>query len=80
MNDVDGRHFLDQMLPHLDAHQTRLTTEQLAEADSRIRPPLVPTTVCIWGEVNAAQYGYERATHWWYFHRPRVVDESWRAY
>src|SRR5687767_1241951 len=80
LNDVDGRHILDQILPSLDADQRELATTRLARIDSIIRPHLVPTDACVWGTANEAKYEYERARHWWYYHRPRAVDDLWRDY
>jgi len=54
-----------------------LMIERLGRTDSLIRPHLVPTAKCIWGEDNERRYGYSRDRDWWYYHRPRVVDETW---
>jgi hypothetical protein len=78
LNDVDGRHILAAMLPSLDSELHDLAVTQLARIDSIIRPHLVPTSVCIWGSDNEAKYGYDRERHWWYYHRPRIVDRLWR--
>ena len=80
LNDVDGRHILHLMLPDLTDEQRVLATRRLAAADNQIRPHLVRTTECIWGVENEQRYKYDEATHWWYYHRPRTVDESWRSF
>ena len=77
---MDGRHILAGRLPHLDAQQRREAEERLARADALIRPHLVATAECICGEENALKYGYTRDRDWWYYHRPGVVDETWRDF
>ena len=64
------------MLPHLDAEQRRDAEDRLAEADALIRPHVIPTAQCIWGDENARKHGYTRDRDWWYYHRPRVVDDT----
>ena len=78
LNDMDGRSMLADMIPHLDPQQQSEARERVAEADARIRPHLNPTASYIWGEENAQKYGYSRDRHWWYYHRPRVIDATWR--
>ena len=78
LNDADGRHILAEMLPDLSPEQRELAAARLAAADATIRPHLTPTRECLWGTENERRHGYRRGAHWWYYHRPRVVDESWR--
>ena len=80
LNDMDARRILADMLPHLDPQQRQEAEECLAEADSLIKPHLIPTEQCIWGDENAQQYGYSRDRDWWYYHRPPVVDQTWRNF
>ena len=48
------------MLPHLDAEQRRDAEDRLAEADALIRPHVIPTAQCIWGDENARKHVYTR--------------------
>jgi hypothetical protein len=78
LNDVDGRQILAEALAIAPPDERKSTEARVASADHLIRSHLLPTQACIWGDENAAKYGYDRARDLWYFHRPRVVDSSWR--
>jgi hypothetical protein len=78
LNDMDGRAILEELLPHLEASERAEAQRRLARADARLRTQLIPTSGCIWGEENARKHGYSRERDWWYYHRPRVVDDTWR--
>jgi hypothetical protein len=77
LNDMDGRHVLEKMLPHLDPAQRSEADKRLAEADGLIRGHLIATRGCLWGEENARKHEYSRDRHWWYYHRPKTVDTTW---
>ena len=80
LNDMDGRRILEEALAIAPPAERELWSARLAAADRRIREHLVATKECIWGEENARKYGYIREQDWWYFHRPRVVEPTWRAF
>lgn len=80
LNDADGRRILPEALAVAPAAARREWEPRVLAADARLRPHLVPTTECLWGEQKAAQHGYSRERDWWYYHRPRVVDASWRTF
>lgn len=78
LNDMDGRRILEEALAFVEPDQAETVMERIRTADTRILVHLVPTAGCIWGEENARKHGYSRDRDWWYYHRPRVVDETWR--
>lgn len=80
LNDMDGRCILAEMLPNLAPDQQHEAASRIATADALIRPHLISTAGCIWGSENERRHGYTRDFHWWYYHRPSTVDESWRDF
>jgi hypothetical protein len=80
LNDMDGRRILAEALAVAPMEERRRWESRVAVADAAVRRHLVPTTECLWGAANAAKYAYSRDREWWYFHRPRVVDASWRTF
>jgi hypothetical protein len=80
LNDVDGRHIIFEMMPDLSPDQRAEAEDRVGAADSMLRLNLIPTNECLWGLENDVRHGYSRAVHWWYYHRPRLVDESWRNF
>lgn len=80
LNDMDGRRILAEALEVAAPDERALWEPRVAAADERVRAHLVPTEECLWGEENAAKYGYSRDRDWWYYHRPHTVDDSWRTF
>ena len=80
LNDVDGRHTLAEMLADLSSDQRSQADARIATADTLMRPHLLRTESCLWGEENERTHSYRRELHWWYYHRPRIVDETWRDF
>ena len=80
LNDMDGRHVLWKMLPELSSEEQARAHSRVAAADAVIRPHLTPTKGCLWGTENERKYGYRRDTHWWYYHRPNIVEDGWRDF
>lgn len=70
LNDMDGRRILEEALAIASSPERARWVERVRIADERIRPHLVPTEECIWGEANAEKYGYSRVRDWWHCHRP----------
>jgi len=75
LNEMDGRRILHDVLEAAPDGEFVEWRNRVSKADDLVRPHLVPTRECIWGERNAATHGYDRDRHWWYFHRPRVDDD-----
>jgi hypothetical protein len=80
LNDMDGRRILEEALQVALPEERSQWVERVRVADDRIRPHLVPTSACIWGDDNAAQHDYSRERDWWYYHRPQKVAPSWRSF
>ena len=80
LNDMDGRRILEEAMAAAPPAERSAWAERVRVADETIRRHLVPTASCLWGEENAAKHGYSRDVDWWYYHRPIVVGESWRAF
>jgi hypothetical protein len=80
LNDMDGRRILEEALQVAPAEEQAQWVGRVRIADERIRAKLVPTSECLWGEENAARYGYSREHDWWYYHRPQNVEQSWRSF
>lgn len=80
LNDMDGRRILAEALAVASPAERQRWEARVRAADDRVRPHLVPTAKCLWGEENAARYGYTRERDWWYYHRPRAVEAHWRTY
>lgn len=80
LNDMDGRHILEEALAAAPPAERSAWSARVRLADVTIRRHLVPTASCIWGEENAVKHGYTRDSDWWYYHRPKVVDASWRTF
>jgi hypothetical protein len=77
LNDIDGRRILRQCmeLPGVTGEYAA----RIADADRRFIAATRPTSLCVWGEENAKNYGYTPEVDWFYFRCPRVNDGSWEA-
>lgn len=80
LNDVDGRQLLEDVLPVSEPALRSEYVERIVAADHLILKFLIPTSECLWGKANAVKYGYARDRNWWYYHRPRAVDSTWRTF
>jgi hypothetical protein len=77
LNDMDSRCILEEALMIAPAELANKFRKRVADADQRVQAYLEETDDCIWGAEVAAKRGYTREGEWWYFHRPRNIDESW---
>jgi len=77
LNDMDGRRILAEALEVASPEERAKFAARVDMADERLRPHLQPSVRCIWGEDVAAKRGWTPEKAWWYFHRPRLVDDSW---
>jgi hypothetical protein len=71
LKDMDGRRILEEALNTAPPEELETWLPRVRAADERIRPHLVPCEECLWGDDNAAKYGYTREHHWWYYPRPK---------
>jgi hypothetical protein len=70
LNDMDGRHVLEEALNVAPVNERSRFADRVRRADDEIRRYLVATDECIWGAENAKIYGYSRERDWWYYHQP----------
>jgi hypothetical protein len=71
LNDVDGRELIAAVVHAVPAALTPTLRRKLTAADNRARAALEPHPRCLWGDRMARSHGWEPATRWWYFTRPR---------
>lgn len=71
LNDMDGRRILEEALQVASTEDSSLWAARVQAADEKIRPHLIPSDECIWGDDNARKCGYSREHDWWYYHEPR---------
>ncbi|MCA8954316.1 MAG: hypothetical protein KDE27_32710 [Planctomycetes bacterium] len=67
LNDLDGRRLLHDAMAHAAADEQQLVGARIAAADGRFRAATVATEICQWGTEVAAESGYDRGEHWWYW-------------
>ena len=77
LNDVDGRRILRECLEQITKGDLTEILDRLAIADKRFKQATIPITECIWGSEMAVQQGYSPAEDWYYYRRPKVLDNSW---
>ena len=80
LNDMDGRDILAAALAVAPRREREAFLARVQAADARIRACLVPTRECLSGAETAGKCAYDREQSWWYFHRPAVLDASWRTF
>lgn len=79
LNDMHRRRILQEAIAAAPTGQQEDYAIRLFEIDSYLLPHLIPTTSCICGMEEALIHDYSPHGHWWYFHRPKAVDETWPA-
>ena len=72
LNDMDGRRILEEALAVAPADERSQWAARVQAADDKIRPHLIPSDECIWGDDIARKEGYSRERDWWYYHSPRA--------
>jgi len=82
LNDVDGRRIIDELATHATDAEWAAVESALPALDSRFVAATRPVPSCVWGDWNAAKYGYSPARDCWYYRLPvnlsRVKDrERW---
>jgi hypothetical protein len=80
LNDMDGRRILAEALEVAPPEERSQWAERVRIADEMIRRHLIPTSGCIWGDENAVKHGYSRERDWWYYYRPKKVEQEWRSF
>jgi hypothetical protein len=78
LNDMDGRRIIAELRPLASDSERTQVAALLPSLDAQFLEATRPTDSCIWGEHNAAKYGYRSDQDWWYYRIPanlsRVED------
>ena len=77
LNDMDGRRIIQECFELLTSEEQLPISEKLMKIDEEFKKGTIETASCIWGEENAKKYGYSRDVYWYYYRRPKVLDDSW---
>ena len=77
LNDMDGRRILRECMELAAQDEVHAIEPRVAEADACFRENTLVVSLCIWGEDNAIKYGYTPTIDWYYYRRPRVIDDGW---
>ena len=74
LNDLDVRTLVFEVITHLPGEVVLGLMRRLNLADWRLMESTVRTHECVWGEDNARDHGWTRATHWWLYRMPPGAD------
>lgn len=74
---MDRRRILDETLKLIPIYQQTWYQQRVFEADDRLKQHLVFVAEPLCGLALATERGYSAERQWWYFHRPRLVNETW---
>lgn len=78
LDDMDGRGIIAELLPLASDSERAQVAALLPALDAKFLEATRATDSCIWGEDNAAKFGYSREQNWWYYRLPanltRVED------
>jgi hypothetical protein len=76
LNELDVRQLLRDLLKAVPAALGPALTARLAEADTRVQAATEVAGTCLWGEALAGRMGWRPSSEWWYWRRPRSVDQD----
>ncbi|MFQ5571703.1 MAG: hypothetical protein ACE5G0_18640 [Rhodothermales bacterium] len=74
---MDLRRILEETLAFIPLYEQAGYYKRVIEADQKIRQHLVASETPLCDQEMASIYGYTPERHWWYFYRPRQVNETW---
>jgi hypothetical protein len=74
---MDRRRILEETLALIPSEEQAYYLKQVEEADEELKRHLIGTSMPLCGQVVAIEQGYSPQRQWWYYYRPRVVDNSW---
>ena len=77
LNDVDGRRILRECMDLAEADELEAISARVAVADQRFKDLTISVPHCVWGQGNEKKYGYTPGADWYYYRRPKVIDDSW---
>jgi len=79
LNELDGRHLLEELGRALPGAIDGPLAARLSEADRRLRAATETSLECVWGATLAARQGWSPGREWWYWRRPRAVNEDFEG-
>jgi hypothetical protein len=79
LNELDGRQLASELAGAFPASLGAALAARLAEADARVRAATEESLACLWGEALAKRMHWTRERQWWYWLRPRAVDEDFEG-
>ena len=74
---MDRRRILEETLALIPMYQQAWYHKRVYEADDRIKQYLIFVEAPLCGPAVAIEKGYSPEREWWYFHRPRLMDQTW---
>ena len=74
LNDMVGRQIIREWMPLAPEEERTRMLEPLASLDRSFLKGTRAVNVCIWGENQAAQHGYDPQQNWWYYRVPDNLD------
>ncbi len=79
LNELDGRQLLHELARAVPEALGAALLARLEEADARIEAATELAPACLWGASLAKRAGWSPAREWWYWRRPRAVNEDFEG-
>lgn len=79
LDELDGRQLLHELGAAVPAALGDGLAARLDEADARARAATELAPACMWGEALAKRMGWRAKREWWYWLRPRVVNDDFEG-
>lgn len=76
LDELDVRQTLHELHGELPGAIAGADAARLAEADARVIACTALQSDCLWGASLAARMRWQPAIEWWYWRRPRAVNED----
>jgi len=76
LNELDVRQILSELVAAVPGALASALEARLADADHRVRAATQATATCGWGDALAARQGWTAERQWWYWRRPRAVNDD----
>ena len=79
LNELDGRQLVRDLLVAVPDALGAALRARLDDADARVEAATEVAGACLWGDALAGRMGWRPASEWWYWRRPRAVDEDFEG-
>ncbi len=79
LNDLDGRQMLRDLETAMPGALGGALRARLADADARVQAATELAGECLWGDALARRMGWQPGREWWYWRRPRAVDDDFEG-